>query len=101
MCICNNSVVKFHDSNVTDKKLHHEWIKVTVKRLSLFTSENWDTKLYSRCDGSLTTTHSWVPVVPYLRLLWSNFCITGIFFYVLMLLFTFVILVTGGQQNRK
>ena len=34
----------------------------------------------------LTRTHSWVPMMPYMRLLWSNFC-----FYVFMLLFSFSI----------
>ena len=32
----------------------------------------------------LTRTHSWVPMIPYIRLLWSNCCI-----YVFMLLFSF------------
>ena len=34
----------------------------------------------------LTGTHSWVPMIPYMRLLWSNFCI-----YAFMLLFSFSI----------
>ena len=34
----------------------------------------------------LTRTRPWVPMIPYMRLLWSNFCI-----YVFMLLFSFSI----------
>ena len=32
----------------------------------------------------LTRTRSWVPMIPYMRLLWSNFCL-----YVFMLLLSF------------
>ena len=39
-----------------------------------------------------TRTCSWVPLIPYMRLLWSNFCIYGF-----MLLFSFSILVTAGH----
>ena len=40
----------------------------------------------------LNETRSWIPMVPYMGLLWSNFCI-----YVFLLLFLFSILVTAGH----
>ena len=46
------------------------------------------------CLPWLTRTHSWVPMVPFMSLLWSNFCI-----YIFMLLLSFSIF--SGQGSLK
>ena len=46
------------------------------------------------CLLSLTRTHSWVPMISFMKLLWSNFCL-----YIFMLLFSFSIF--SDRQSLK